>query len=129
MTADEFRRMALNLKGAEERAHMNHPDFRVANRIFATLGYPDKEWGMVSLTPEQQAEFMHDEPEMFVPAAGAWGKKGSTTVRLSAAKKDALESALQAAWANAQAKPARKAKPAKKAKRAKKRARPRKAQR
>ena len=38
---------------------------------------------MVQLTPEQQAEFMHDHPQVFSPAAGKWGQKGSTIVNLS----------------------------------------------
>ena len=54
MTVDQLRKMALSLPGAEERSHMSHPDFRAGGRIFATLAYPDKGWGMVSLTPEQQ---------------------------------------------------------------------------
>lgn len=57
MTVDEFRRSALSFSGAEERSHMSHPDFRVGGKIFATLGYPDKEWAMVKLTPEQQHNY------------------------------------------------------------------------
>jgi hypothetical protein len=75
---------------------MHHPDFRVAGKIFATLGYPDKSWAMVKVTPEQQAELMHDEPKVFVPAAGAWGRKGSTTVHLKSAKKETVRRALEA---------------------------------
>ena len=33
---------------------MGHPDFRVAGKIFATLG-PGEAWGMVKLTPAQQS--------------------------------------------------------------------------
>jgi hypothetical protein len=73
---------------------MHHPDFRVAGKIFATLGYPDKSWGMVKLTPEKQAELMHDEPRAFVPAAGAWGRQGSTTVHLKFTKVTTLRRAL-----------------------------------
>ena len=42
MTVKDFRKIALSLPETEERVHMNHPDFRVAGKIFATLGYPDK---------------------------------------------------------------------------------------
>ena len=79
---------------------MNHPDFRVGGKIFATLGYPNKGFGMVKLTPEQQQELTHDEPETFIPAAGAWGRQGSTTVRLKSATKTTLLRALEAAWRN-----------------------------
>ena len=58
MTADDFRRLALELPGASEMSHMGHPDFRLGGKIFATLGYPDASWGMVKLTPEQQAAWI-----------------------------------------------------------------------
>src|SRR5579862_2417648 len=101
MTATEFRKIALSLPEAEARAHMNHPDFRVAGKIFATLGYPDKGWGMVKLFPDQQAGFMKAEPNAFLPAKGAWGRKGSTCVLLKYAKKTSLRQAMLAAWQNA----------------------------
>ena len=77
---------------------MGHADFRVGGRIFATLGAPDEPWGMVSLMPEQQADFMALAPEAFKPAAGAWGRGGSTLVRLEAVSEELLETALAAAW-------------------------------
>ena len=79
---------------------MNHPDFRVGGKIFATMGYPDGGWAMVKLTPTQQREFLRADPEMFVPAKGAWGKQGATTVRLKRAKKATLSPAMIAAWRN-----------------------------
>lgn len=71
---------------------MNHPDFRVCGKIFATLGYPDAKWGMLKLMPDQQEVFIADEPNVFAPAAGAWGREGSTSVRLIAAKKETFAS-------------------------------------
>lgn len=101
MTPDAFRRLALSFSGATESAHQRHPDFRVGGKIFATLGYPDKGSGMVKLTPEQQHDLMHDAPEVFTPAAGAWGRQGCTCVRLRPATKTILLAALEAAWRNA----------------------------
>jgi len=75
MTANDFRKIALSLPETEERSHMSHPDFRVAGKIFATLGYPDKARGMVKLSPEEQHYFSKDYPNTFVPVQGAWGKK------------------------------------------------------
>jgi hypothetical protein len=100
VTPKQFGQLALTFPETQEHSHMHHPDFRVSGKIFATLGYPDKNWGMVKLTPEQQTESMHDEPKVFVPAAGAWGRKGSTTVHLKSAKKATLRRALEAAWRN-----------------------------
>ncbi|MGH8172960.1 MAG: MmcQ/YjbR family DNA-binding protein [Rhodanobacteraceae bacterium] len=100
MTQDGFRRLALALPEAVESAHMAHPDFRVGGKIFATLGYPDAEWGMVKLAPEQQELFMRVAPGVFVPAKGAWGKSGSTTVLLKKVSVAVLRDALTAAWRN-----------------------------
>jgi hypothetical protein len=100
VTADDFRQIALSLPEASESAHMDHPDFRVRGKIFATLGYPDQGWGMVKLTPEQQTSLVRAEPAVFVPAKGAWGRRGSTIVRLDTVDQVALSSALIAAWRN-----------------------------
>ncbi|PYO61703.1 MAG: hypothetical protein DMD28_08655 [Gemmatimonadetes bacterium] len=100
MTAIEYRTMALGLPEASENKHMSHPDFRVAGRIFATLGYPRRGWGMVKLTPEQQEFFVRAQPGAFVPVNGAWGRAGATNVRLPAAKKGAVREALMIAWRN-----------------------------
>jgi hypothetical protein len=100
VTANDFRRLALALPEAMEKAHMEHPDFRVCGKIFATLGYPSKGWGMVKLTPEQQHYFSKDYPDAFVPAKGAWGRRGATTVHLKAVDKETLAVAIKAAWRN-----------------------------
>lgn len=100
MTAADFRKIARALPEAEERSHMNHPDFRVSGKIFATLGYPDKTRGMVKLSPEDQHYFSKDYPDAFIPVKGAWGRRGATSVVLKAAKKDVLAKAIQAAWRN-----------------------------
>lgn len=100
MTARDFRRMALSFPEAVESSHVDHPDFRVGGKIFATLGYFDKGWGMVKLMPDQQEEFVQAQPKVFVPAKGYWGRLGSTCVHLKRAKKTALRKALVAAWLN-----------------------------
>jgi hypothetical protein len=108
MTADAFRRAALAFPGVIENEHMHHPDFRVANRIFATLGYPDGTWAMVKLPSDEQHKLLEAMPDAFQPAAGAWGRQGSTMVRLSKAKPQVLTYALEMAWRLAQTKPSRK---------------------
>jgi hypothetical protein len=100
MTAADFRRMALRFPEAAEGAHMNHPDFRVGGKIFATLGYPEMGMGMVKLFPDQQAEFVRAEPKVFAPVNGLWGRRGATYVRLKAAKKGSVQRALAVAWRN-----------------------------
>jgi len=99
VTETDFRRIALGLKGALEAAHMDHPDFRVNGRIFATLHH-DRKVGMVKLTPEQQQAFIRDQPAAFKPENGAWGRQGCTAVLLEAVDEDALGEALTLAWRN-----------------------------
>jgi hypothetical protein len=99
MTADEFRTLALSFPEAAEAAHMDHPDFRVRGKVFATLG-PDESWGMVKLTPDQQATFVRAEPGVYRPASGAWGQRGATIVNLDNADVASVRQALGAAWRN-----------------------------
>jgi len=99
MTAEQFRSLALSLPEATEEAHMGHPDFRVGGKIFATLG-PDEDWGMVKVTPAEQADLVKREPSVFHPANGAWGERGCTIVRLAPAKERTVRPALIAAWRN-----------------------------
>ncbi len=99
-TASDFRRMALSLPEASEGSHGGHPDFRVGNKVFASLGVPDASWGMVKLTPEQQGVLVEAEPKVFNPAAGTWGRRGYTHVRLAVVDRTTLLSALDMAWRN-----------------------------
>ena len=99
MTADEFRRIALGMDGAIERAHMGHPDFRVNGRIFATL-HADLRHGMVKLTPDQQQLFVQAQPGVFTLEAGAWGRAGCTRVRLDEVDEDTLGEVMTLAWRN-----------------------------
>jgi hypothetical protein len=98
MDANDFRRIALSFEGAEEGSHMGKPDFRVGGRIFATLASDERGYGNLMLTPEQQAMFVEELPQVFVPIAGGWGRMGMTHIRLAAANEDLLAGALQTAW-------------------------------
>ena len=100
MTSNDFRKLALKLPETSEGNHGGHPDFRVAGKIFATLGYPAPGWGMVQLTPEQPAFITRAEPEAFIPVKGAWGEKGATNVKLRAARVGVVREALLNAWKN-----------------------------
>ena len=98
MNAADFRRIALSMEGAEESSHMGAPDFRVGGRIFATLASEKEGYGNLMLTPEQQAEFVGDKPDVFVPIAGGWGRMGMTHIRLAVANEDLMAGALRTAW-------------------------------
>ena len=79
---------------------MHHPDFRVCGKIFATLGYPDENSGVVKLTPDEQRPLVRGDPNVFQAVKGAWGRRGSTSIRLPAAKIEIVREALGAAWRN-----------------------------
>lgn len=98
MTAAGFRRIALRLPEAVEGSHFGNADFRVGGKIFATLSLQSEGYGVLLLTPEQQAGMVEDAPEIFSPVPGGWGKKGSTRVRLAKVPADILEAALRTAW-------------------------------
>jgi hypothetical protein len=98
MTLDDFRRIALSFEGAEESSHMGAPDFRVDGRIFATLASAKQGYGNLMINPEQQAAFVEEMPEVFLPIHGGWGRMGMTHIRLAAATEDVLTGALHTAW-------------------------------
>jgi hypothetical protein len=97
LTPEKFRSLALQIAGAVESAHMGHPDFRIAGKVFASLGYPDAGHGMVKVTPEQQQSLLKEAPNVFAPCAGAWGKGGATSVHLASARIDQVRAALNTA--------------------------------
>jgi hypothetical protein len=98
MTPDDFRRIALSLEGAEEGSHMGAADFRVGGHIFATLASQSQGYGNLMLDPEQQAAFVAEEPDIFLPIPGGWGRMGATHIRLDKANPDLLTGALRTAW-------------------------------
>ncbi|MBV8071140.1 MAG: MmcQ/YjbR family DNA-binding protein [Acidobacteriaceae bacterium] len=98
MDAEDFRRIALKLSGAEEGSHMGSADFRVGGRIFATLASQAEGYGNLMLTPEQQTAFVEEAPDIFIPVTGGWGRMGATHIKLSLATEDVLAGALHAAW-------------------------------
>jgi hypothetical protein len=104
MTGSDFRRIALGMTGATEGSHFGNADFRVGGRIFATLSLEREGYGVLLLTPDQQAGMVRDEPAVFSPVPGGWGRNGSTRVLLAKVAPDVLEDALRTAWQNRVAK-------------------------
>ena len=98
INAKDFRRLALSLEGAEEGSHFGAVDFRVGGKIFATLAHEKQGYGNLMLTPEQQAAFLEELPDVFLPVHGGWGRNGATHVRLDVVSEDVLEGALRTAW-------------------------------
>jgi hypothetical protein len=99
MTPNQFRRLALSLPESTEGAHMGHPDFRVNGKIFASL-WSDGLTAMVKLRPEQQRQFVRDNPATFSAVKGGWGRNGATQVHLKSADRASLRAAILTAWLN-----------------------------
>jgi hypothetical protein len=98
MTAADFQRIALSLEGVEEYSHAGLPAFRVGGRKFASLASQAEGYGNLMLTLEQQAAFVEEAPEIFLPIPGGWGKMGHAHIRLEAGSEDVLTGALRTAW-------------------------------
>lgn len=98
MRVADFRRIALAMPEAVEASHFGHADFRVGGKIFATLGLAKEGYGVLLLSPEEQAGMVQDAPEIFSPVSGGWGRQGATRVRLDKVPADILEAALRTAW-------------------------------
>ena len=98
MKAADFRRLALRLPEATEGAHFGNADFRVGGKIFATLALEREGYGVLLLSAEEQAGMIEDEPQIFSPVPGGWGKKGATRVLLAKVAPDILEGTLRTAW-------------------------------
>jgi hypothetical protein len=98
MNAADFRRVALSFEGAEEGSHMGAVDFRVGGRIFATLASQNLGYGNLMLTPEMQSSLIDEQPEIFLPIAGGWGRMGMTHIILAKTDEHLLTAALEMAW-------------------------------
>ena len=98
MNAKDFRELALGFDDAEESAHMGAADFRVGGRIFATLASQKQGYGNLMLSPALQADFAAEQPDIFIPVAGGWGRMGATHLRLAGANEDLVTGGLRAAW-------------------------------
>ena len=108
---------------------MNHPDFRLNNQIFATLSGEKMGYGVLKLTLDQQAAFVTDQPRIFSPVQGGWGRMGMTYIHLNEADESITVGALKTAYQNLQAKQSQKKSPKKPEKKSASSTRPTKATR
>lgn len=80
LTVAQVRSIALSFPGTEEASHHGHPDFRVRNKIFATLR-PEEGVSVLKLPAASHAGLLKSQPRVFV--TNAWSKQGWLGVRLS----------------------------------------------
>jgi hypothetical protein len=100
MTPEAFRTLALSFPRAQERPILGSQEFRIKDKVFATLGWPQAGWAVIKLTPADQTRFLTGG-EGLSPEPGGRGKRGVTRVRLAAVDADRLTPVLKAAWIQA----------------------------
>lgn len=96
-TADTFRHLALSFPRTSEKAILGSQEFRVRDRAFATLGWPEPGWAVVRLTPADQTKFI-TQSSALSPEPGGRGRRGVTRVRLSGLDERLLKPLIAAAW-------------------------------
>ena len=96
---DTARKLALALPETKEKKHFDTPDFRVGNKIFASL-HEAKGLMMVKLNIIDQSVFCAYDPAVIYPVPGSWGTKGATFIDLKKVKQAMLKDALITAWKN-----------------------------
>jgi hypothetical protein len=97
-TPADFRRIALSFADVAEHEHGGQPAFTVGGHRFAGLASVAQGYGNLVLTPEIQAGFVADAPDVFLPIPGGFGRMGHTHIILAASGRDTLRDALQTAY-------------------------------
>lgn len=97
VTVAAARQLALSLPETEEKSHFETPDFRVKNKVFATIK-ADKQLMMVKLSAVDQSVFCSFDTTVIYPVPGGWGRQGATYIELKKVKKSMLLDALTMAW-------------------------------
>jgi hypothetical protein len=96
--ADAATALALSLPEAAQSSHFGNTDFRVRDRIFASM--PKAGAMVLKLTPEQQEMLIEAEGAVFSALPNKWGEKGWTTALLATLDEPTALSALWMAWGN-----------------------------
>ena len=106
VTVQRVRELALALPGASEKPHFHLASFRTPRKMFITL---DEAGGRINLMfdPELRDFYCEQEPGVFTPVPGGWGRMGCTLCDLQAVDEATLLSALHAAHRLAEPKPMR----------------------
>jgi hypothetical protein len=91
------RRIALSMPEAEQKRHHGHPDFRVKNKIFATL-WPKENRAVLKLSLGDQHNLVESSPRIF--SKNAWSHQGWTNVHLKEISEKLFRDLVERAWRN-----------------------------
>src|SRR5438270_13478116 len=80
---------------AEELSHFGHPDFRVNNKIFATL-WPKEDRAVVKVDRSEQRVLLESSPRAF--STNAWSKHGWTNIHLRHIDAKLFRDLVQDSW-------------------------------
>src|SRR3954465_5949291 len=79
------RKIILSMPEAEELQHHGHPDFRVHNKIFATL-WPAEDRVVLKIGWDDNNPLLKSSPGAL--SKNAWSKQGWTNVHLATSKRE-----------------------------------------
>jgi hypothetical protein len=100
MNTAAARALAMTMPEASESPHFENTSFRVAKKIFATMGEGDGARAVVKLTSDQQAMMCEVRPDVFSAVPGRWGEQGWTRIALETCDAETLRHALGMSWRN-----------------------------
>ena len=89
------REIILSMPEAEERQHHGHPDFRVNNKIFATL-WPREDRAVVKMALADQEALLKSSPKTF--STNAWSNLGWTDVHLKHVNATMFRQLVEDSW-------------------------------
>jgi hypothetical protein len=95
MTPADARKILLSMPEAGEKSHMGHPDFRVGDKIFATL-WPKESRAVVKLPIADQTALVQMSPKIF--SLAGWAHQGWTNVHLKHISKTRFRALAETAW-------------------------------
>jgi hypothetical protein len=99
VNADDIRRIALALPESAEADHFGNPSFRVAGKIFCSIGAAPAVMDF-KLDLEDQANLSLAHPGVIEPVDSYWGRKGWTYVWYERADAALMEMLIRLSWAN-----------------------------
>ncbi|MBS7695688.1 MULTISPECIES: MmcQ/YjbR family DNA-binding protein [unclassified Chelatococcus] len=104
--AERVRELALSFPLSREAPHMDRAAFRTPRKTFATLSASANDLNLM-FDPDLRDFYCEQEPGVFTPVPGGWGRMGITRCDLRTVDEATLISALQAAYRLAAPKPRR----------------------
>ncbi|HJT82493.1 MAG TPA: MmcQ/YjbR family DNA-binding protein [Chthoniobacterales bacterium] len=95
ISTETARKIILSMPEAEEQEHHGHPDFRVRNKIFATL-WPAERRSVLKIRFDADAGWLKSSKQALSEIK--WGKQRWTNVNLQFIDSKAFRQLVEDAW-------------------------------